>query len=308
MIDPHHKPSRHELAQDEEVVRIVNLYQGGEKVYARRVKGFFSSLQRWSWLPLLSAYFLLPWFNLDGRPMVWFDLIERKFYVFSLVFWPQDFMLLAWLLIIAAFALFAVTMAVGRVWCGFTCPQTVWTLMFMWAEKAFEGDRLQRIKLDRAPWSLNKLLRKTGKQATWLFIAFATGLTFVGYFNPIRQLSLDLLTFGAEFQPVFWTLLFTAATYINAGFMREQVCKYMCPYARFQSSMFDENTLLVSYDTKRGETRGPRKKGSDYRDKGLGDCVDCTLCVQVCRWVSISAMACSMSASTVATVSMPAMR
>ena len=276
------KPSRHELAQDEEVVRIVNLYQGGEKIYARRVKGFFSSLQRWSWLPLLSVYFLLPWINFDDRPIVWFDLIERKFYVFNLVFWPQDFMLLAWLLIIAAFSLFAVTVAVGRVWCGFTCPQTVWTLMFMWAEKVCEGERLQRIKLDRAPWSFDKLIRKTGKQTIWVGIALATGLTFVGYFNPIRQLTLDMATFSAELQPVWWTLFFAAATYTNAGFMREQVCKYMCPYSRFQSAMFDENTLLVSYDEKRGEGRGPRKKGADYRAKGLGDCVDCTLCVQVC--------------------------
>ncbi|UTW45341.1 cytochrome c oxidase accessory protein CcoG [bacterium SCSIO 12696] len=281
MVDLH-KPTHVEQAQDEEVVKIVSLYQSADKIYTRRVKGFFSSVQRWSWLPLLGAYFLLPWIQYDGRQIVWFDLAERKFYVFSLVFWPQDFMLLAWLLIIAAFSLFAVTVAVGRVWCGFTCPQTVWTLMFMWAENLCEGDRLKRIKLDRAPWNANKIMRKSAKQGIWIGIALLTGLTFVGYFNPIRELSVDMLTFSAEFQPVFWVLFFTAATYTNAGFMREQVCKYMCPYSRFQSSMYDENTLLVSYDQKRGEGRGPRKKGADYRSQGLGDCVDCTLCVQVC--------------------------
>lgn len=281
MTEPR-KPSYTQQAQDEEVVKIVNLYQSEEKVYARKVKGLFSSIQRWSWLPLLGAYFLLPWFQFDNRQLVWFDLIGRKFYVFNLVFWPQDFMLLAWLLIIAAFSLFAVTVAVGRVWCGFTCPQTVWTLMFMWAENVCEGDRLKRIKLDRAPWNLEKWLRKSGKQTIWVIIALATGITFVGYFNPVRQLIPDLFTFSAEFQAALWVLFFTGATYLNAGFMREQVCKYMCPYSRFQSSMYDENTLLVSYDQQRGEGRGPRKKGSDYRDKGLGDCVDCTLCVQVC--------------------------
>ncbi|MGS2723875.1 cytochrome c oxidase accessory protein CcoG [Porticoccus sp. GXU_MW_L64] len=281
MTEPH-KPTHVEQRQEEEVVKIVNLYQSAEKVYTRKIKGFFSNLQRWSWLPLLGAYFLLPWIQFDGRQIVWFDLIERKFYVFHWVFWPQDFMLLAWLLIIAAFSLFAVTVAVGRVWCGFTCPQTVWTLMFMWAENLCQGDRLKRIKLDRAPWNMDKLLRKGGTQAIWVAIAFATGLTFVGYFNPIRELTVDLFTFSSEFQPVFWTLFFAGATYLNAGFMREQVCKYMCPYSRFQSSMYDENTLLVSYDSKRGEGRGPRKKGADYKAEGLGDCVDCTLCVQVC--------------------------
>lgn len=276
------KASRIELAQEEEVVRIVDLYQSGEKIYTRRIKGFFRSLQHWTWLPLLSAYFLLPWINLNGRQIVWFDLAERKFYVFGLTFWPQDFILLAWLLIIAAFALFAMTVLVGRVWCGFTCPQTVWTMIFMWAEDFWEGDRNQRIKLDKEPWTFSKVVRKSGKQATWVLIAFLTGLTFVGYFNPIRELVVDLFQFDAELQVAFWVLFFAGATYANAGFMREQVCKYMCPYSRFQGAMFDADTLIVSYNQERGEGRGPRKKGDDYKAKGLGDCVDCTLCVQVC--------------------------
>lgn len=274
--------SRVEAAQEEEIVRIVDLYQSPDKIYTRRIKGFYRKLQHWTWLPLLSAYFLLPWFNLDGRQIVWFDLPARKFYVFGLTFWPQDFMLLAWLLIIAAFGLFAVTVLVGRVWCGFTCPQTVWTMLFMGAEHFWEGDRNQRIKLDKAPWTFNKVMRKTGKQATWVIIALATGLTFVGYFNPIRELVPQLFTFQSSLSVAFWTLFFTGATYMNAGFMREQVCKYMCPYARFQSAMFDSDTMIVSYDEKRGEVRGPRKKGAEYRAEGLGDCVDCTLCVQVC--------------------------
>lgn len=190
--------------------------------------------------------------------------------------------MLGWLLIIAAFALFSVTVMVGRVWCGFSCPQTVWTMMFMGVERFFEGGRNKRIRLDLAPWSFNKIWRKGGKHAVWLLIAFITGFTFVAYFNPVRELSIDLLTFSAHPAAVFWTFLFTLMTYMNAGYLREQVCKYMCPYARFQSVMFDADTLVVSYDKARGEARGQRKKGSDYKTEGLGDCVDCGLCVQVC--------------------------
>ena len=190
--------------------------------------------------------------------------------------------MLAWLLIIAAFTLFSVTVVVGRVWCGFSCPQTVWTMMFMGVERFFEGGRNKRIKLDLAPWSFNKVWRKGGKHLGWLLIAFITGFTFVAYFNPVRQLTIDFFTFSAPAAAVFWTFFFTLMTYMNAGYLREQVCKYMCPYARFQSVMFDDDTLVVSYDKARGEARGQRKKGSDYRTKGLGDCVDCALCVQVC--------------------------
>jgi cytochrome c oxidase accessory protein FixG len=271
-----------ESSQEEEIVKIVDLYQGAEKIYTRRIKGFYRRLQQWSWIPMLAAYFLLPWINLNSRQILWFDLPARKFYVFGLTFWPQDFMLLAWLLIIAAFALFAVTAFAGRVWCGFTCPQTVWTMLFMWSEHAWMGDRNKRIKMDRQPWSLGKIVRKYGNQLTWFLIAFLTGLTFVSYFNPIRELVVDIVHFDLDGAVLFWVVLFTAATYVNAGYMREQVCKYMCPYARFQASMFDDNTLIVSYDEKRGESRGARKKKSDYKAKGMGDCVDCTLCVQVC--------------------------
>lgn len=269
-------------AAHEETIRVLDLYQAREKIQVRKLPGFFRDLQRWAWTPMLSAFFLLPWINIDGRQTVWFDLPARKFHVFWITFWPQDFMLLAWVLIIAAFALFTVTVLVGRVWCGFSCPQTVWTMLFMSIEERCEGDRNQRIKLDKAPWNANKIRRRGSKFFFWGLLAFVTGMTFVGYFNPIRELVPELVTFSAHPSVVFWTLLFSGMTFMNAGFLREQVCMYMCPYARFQSVMFDEDTLIVSYDIARGEPRGARKKGADHKSEGKGDCVACSLCVQVC--------------------------
>lgn len=266
----------------EEETHVLYLYETEKKIYQRRFVGFFRKLKKRSGIPLLLGYLLLPWFQIGGRQAVWFDLPARKFHILWMTFWPQDFMMLAWLLIIGAFALFSVTVLVGRVWCGFSCPQTVWTMMFVGVERFFEGGRNKRIKLDLAPWSFNKVWRKGGKHTVWLLIAFITGFTFVAYFNPARDLAIDLLSFSADPAAVFWTFFFTLMTYMNAGYLREQVCKYMCPYARFQSVMFDADTLVVSYDKVRGEARGQRKKGSDHRASGLGDCVDCGLCVQVC--------------------------
>ena len=266
----------------EETIRVLDLYKAREKIQTRRLPGFFRTMRRWTWFPMLGAFFLIPWFNIDGRQAVWFDLPSRKFHVFAITFWPQDFMLLAWALIISAFALFTVTVLVGRVWCGFSCPQTVWTMLFISIEDRFEGDRNQRIKLDKSPWNFNKVWRRGGKWVVWFLLAFVTAATFVGYFNPIRELVSGMATFSAHPAAVFWTLLFAVMTFMNAGFLREQVCLYMCPYARFQSVMFDQDTLLVSYDEERGEPRGARKKGSDHKLEGKGDCVDCSLCVQVC--------------------------
>ncbi|MBL4782577.1 MAG: cytochrome c oxidase accessory protein CcoG [Porticoccaceae bacterium] len=266
----------------DEEVHVLYLYETGKKIYQRRFVGFFRKLKKCSGVPLLMGYLLLPWLQIDGRQAVWFDLPARKFHIFSITFWPQDFMMLAWLLIIAAFALFAVTVVVGRVWCGFSCPQTVWTMMYVGVEHFFEGGRNKRIKLDLAPRNFNKVWRKVGKHAVWLLIAFITGFTFVAYFNPVRQLALDFFSFTVPADALFWTFFFTLMSYMNAGYLREQVCKYMCPYARFQSVMFDADTLLVCYDKARGEARGQRKRDSDYRARGLGDCVDCGLCVQVC--------------------------
>lgn len=260
----------------------VDLYQRREKIYTRKIEGFYQRIRLFTGWPLLLGYFLLPWISWDGRQSVLFDLPERKFHIIGLTFWPQDFPLLAFLLIIAAYSLFAVTVFAGRVWCGYTCPQTVWTSIFMWLEQKTEGSRNQRMKLDKAPWSLEKVARKIAKHGSWLFVAFATGMTFVGYFYPVRELVWELATFSTGKWQILWTIFFTCATYINAGWMREQVCKYMCPYARFQSVMFDKDTLIVSYDKKRGDPRGSRKRKANPTELGLGDCIDCELCVQVC--------------------------
>jgi cytochrome c oxidase accessory protein FixG len=260
----------------------LDLYQKREKIYTRKIEGFFQRVRLYTGWPLLIGYFGLPWLEWGGRQAILFDLPARKFHILGMTFWPQDFSMLAFLLIIAAYSLFAVTVVAGRVWCGYTCPQTVWTSIFMYLEQRFEGSRNQRMKLDKAPMSLEKFVRKGMKHSSWLFVAFMTGMTFVGYFYPIRQLLPELATFSTGFWQAAWTVFFTLATYINAGWMREQVCKYMCPYARFQSVMFDKDTLIVSYDSKRGEPRGSRKHSADYKGLGLGECIDCQLCVQVC--------------------------
>ncbi|TGD74557.1 cytochrome c oxidase accessory protein CcoG [Mangrovimicrobium sediminis] len=260
----------------------VDLYQRRERIYTRKVEGFFQRIRLYTGWPLLLGYFLLPWINWGGQQIVLFDLPERKFHILGLTFWPQDFPMLAFLLIIAAYSLFAVTTFAGRIWCGYTCPQTVWTSIFMWLEQHTEGSRNQRMKLDQAPWSVEKATKKFLKHGSWLGVAFLTGFTFVGYFYGIRELATDLLSLSAHPWGVFWTCFFTLMTYLNAGWMREQVCKYMCPYARFQSVMFDHDTLIVSYDSKRGEPRGSRKRNADPAQLGLGECIDCSLCVQVC--------------------------
>ncbi len=260
----------------------VDLYQRREKIYTRKIEGFFQKIRLYTGWPLLVMYFGLPWLIWDSRQSVLFDLPARKFHIFGLTFWPQDFFLLALVLIVAAYGLFMVTAIVGRVWCGYTCPQTVWTAIYMYLEQLFEGSRNQRIKRDKAPWSIEKFYRKILKHGSWLFVGFLTAFTFIGYFYPIRELSVDLCYIRVSAWPASWILFFTLATYINAGWMREQVCQYMCPYARFQSVMFDHHTLIVSYDSLRGETRGARKRTSRRIDSSLGDCIDCQLCVQVC--------------------------
>jgi len=262
-----------------------DLYQRREKIFTRFVGGFYQRLRFFTGWPLLTGYFLLPWVNWDGRQAVLFDLPARQFFIFGTTFYPQDLWMLGWLLIIAAFGLFTVTTLVGRLWCGYTCPQTVWTAIFMWAEQIAEGPRHQRIRLDHAPWSFEKVRKRTVKHLMWLGWAGLTGMTFVGYFTPIRDLATELATFDVGGWALFWTCFFTAATYINAGWLREQVCIYMCPYARFQSAMFDKDTLVVSYDPARGEPRGARRRAAGDTPSAareLGDCIDCTLCVQVC--------------------------
>jgi cytochrome c oxidase accessory protein FixG len=257
------------------------LYQKRQKIYPRRVTGIFARLRVAAVFALLGLYYLVPWLQWEGRQAILFDLPARKFHIFGLTLWPQDFFFLALLLIIGALALFFFTTLAGRLWCGYACPQTVWTEVFLWIERKIEGDRPAQMKLDKRSWDSDKLLKKVGKHAIWLAFSLWTGLTFVGYFTPIRELALKF-PLGMGPWETFWVFFYGFATYGNAGWMREQVCKYMCPYARFQSAMFDRNTLIISYDEERGEPRGPRKRGVDYRAKGLGDCIDCTMCVQVC--------------------------
>jgi cytochrome c oxidase accessory protein FixG len=257
-------------------------YLSAAKIYPREVHGRFASLRRVAVLVLLGLFYGVAWLQWHGHQALLFDLPARKFHIFALTLWPQDFLYLALLLIIAALSLFFVTALAGRVWCGYACPQTVWTELFIWIEQWTEGTRSQRMKLDQGPWTLEKFLRKGGKQLLWIALAAYTGFTFVGYFVPIRDLGGQLANLSIGGWAAFWVFLYGLATYGNAGFLREQVCKYMCPYARFQSAMFDKDTLVISYDEVRGEPRGARRRNTAPRPQGLGDCINCTLCVQVC--------------------------
>ena len=259
----------------------VSLYEIRRKIHPRAVSGRFFAW-RWALIALTQlVYYGLPWLEWNDRQAVLFDIGARKFYIGGLVFWPQDVVYLTVLLLIAAYALFLFTAVAGRLWCGYACPQTVYTEMFLWVERRIEGDRNARIRLDAAPMSAGKLGKRTMKHAAWIALSLWTGITFVGYFTPIRELVASL-PFGLGAWEAFWILFYALATYGNAGWMREQVCKYMCPYARFQSAMFDRDTLIIAYDAQRGEPRGPRSRKADPRTQGLGACVDCGICVQAC--------------------------
>jgi cytochrome c oxidase accessory protein FixG len=258
------------------------LYAVQQKVYPRAVHGVFAA---WRWASVWATqlvFYGTAWLTWNDRQAVLFDIAHRKFYIFGLVFWPQDIVYLAVLLIVAALALFLFTAVAGRLWCGYACPQTVYSEIFLWIERRIEGDRNQRIRLDRATWGPRKLALKGAKHALWMLLALWTGFTFVGYFAPIRELWVEVLSADTGPWEAFWILFYGFATYGNAGWMREQVCIYMCPYARFQSAMFDRDTLIITYDQYRGEPRGGRARGVPPRTLGLGDCVDCGICVQVC--------------------------
>ncbi|MGB5338688.1 MAG: cytochrome c oxidase accessory protein CcoG [Gammaproteobacteria bacterium] len=265
---------------DEQVEK--SLYAKREKIYPREVHGLFARLRVLGVLGLLGIYYFTPWLRWDGQQAILLDLPARKFHIFGITLWPQDFIFLAFLLIIAGLTLFFVTALAGRVWCGYACPQTVWTEAFLWIERKVEGSRMQQQKLDALPMNARKFRIKATKHTLWLLFAAWTGFTFVGYFTPITDLGQRLLTFNLGPWETFWVIFYGFATYGNAGWMREQVCLYMCPYARFQSAMFDKDTLVVSYLPARGEPRGARKRSADPTALGLGACIDCTLCVQVC--------------------------
>ena len=261
---------------------LVSLYEKQKKIYPRSVHGWFA---RWRWALVWFTQILfygLPWLAWNGRQAVLFELTSRRFYIFDLVLYPQDFIYLTGILVLSAYALFFVTAVGGRLWCGYACPQTVYTEIFMWVEHRIEGERGARMKLDAGPWTANKVWRKTAKHVVWLTIGLWTGFTFVGYFTPIKTLWAEAFTLNFGPWEWFWVNFYGLATYGNAGFLREQVCKYMCPYARFQSAMFDRDTLIVSYDTARGDPRGTRARGADLKAAKLGDCIDCGLCVHVC--------------------------
>ncbi|NYT57431.1 cytochrome c oxidase accessory protein CcoG [Alcaligenaceae bacterium] len=252
------------------------------KIYPRSVSGIFACWRIIMVFVTQLIFYGLPWLQWNDRQAVLFDLAARKFYLFGMVLWPQDVIYLAVLLVISAFALFLFTAMAGRLFCGYACPQTVYTEIFMWVERRIEGDRLARIRLDEQPWNARKIRLKASKHIVWLLIAWWTGSTFIGYFAPIRELGMGLLTLSLGPWQWFWMVFYAFATWGNAGFMREAVCKYMCPYARFQSVMVDDDTFVVTYDHVRGEPRGGRSRRIDHKEAGMGDCVDCSLCVQVC--------------------------
>jgi cytochrome c oxidase accessory protein FixG len=258
------------------------MYQKAPDIYPRAVKGWFAAW-RWAMVWLTQLFFYgLPWLQWGGRQAVLFDLEAQRFYILGLVLYPQDLIFLAALLVLSALALFFFTAVAGRLWCGYTCPQTVYTEIFMWVERRIEGDRIARMRLDRAPWGVNKIARKGAKQAAWVAIGLFTGFSFVGYFTPIRELAQAVITLDVSAWNAFWILFYGAATYGNAGYLREQMCKYMCPYARFQSALIDKDSLIITYDAARGDPRGSRSRKASAAEQGLGDCIDCTLCVQVC--------------------------
>ncbi len=263
-------------------VNLDGLYEKRRKVYARSVRGLFNN---WRWIMVWltqALYYGLCWLDWGDRQAVLFHLAERKFYIFGMVFWPQDAIYLAVLLVISAYILFLVTAVGGRLFCGYACPQTVYTEIFMWIERKVEGERPARMKLDAQPMTAHKLRLKLIKHFLWLVVAGWTGFTFVGYFTPIRELTVSLANFSLGGWEIFWIGFYSAFLYMMAGFMREQMCKYLCPYARFQSVMFDPDTLIIGYDTERGEPRGALRRNADTASEKRGDCIDCHICVQVC--------------------------
>ena len=260
----------------------VEQYKPRDQIYVRKVTGFFQQLRQKMNFFFLALFAVLPWLTYNGNQAILLDIANQRFTLWGLTLWPQDLTLLAWIFIIGAFLLFFVTTFLGRVWCGYLCPQTVWTFIFIWFEEKIEGSANQRKKLDSQKLDVNKFWRKALKHFCWLFFSVLTSLTFVSYFAPVEQVFLDFFTFQSSLTMAGVVWFFAFCTYGNAGWMREIMCLHMCPYSRFQSAMFDKDTLTVSYDYTRGETRGARSRKQDHKALGLGDCIDCNLCVQVC--------------------------
>ncbi|TFW73469.1 cytochrome c oxidase accessory protein CcoG [Methylotenera oryzisoli] len=259
-----------------------SLYEPHQKIYPRNISGFYKNW-RWTMIWITQIVFYgVPWLEWGQRQAVLLDISTHRFYIFGLVLYPQDLIYLVVILIIAALALFLFTAVAGRLWCGFACPQSVYTKIFLWIERQVEGDRASRLRLDASKLNTNKLSKKTIKHALWISFSAWTGFTFLGYFTPIRDLIHNISQWSLSPWETFWICFYAFATYGNAGFLREQICKHMCPYARFQSAMFDNDTLIVTYDQERGEPRSGRSRKVDAKQTGLGDCIDCSFCVQVC--------------------------
>ena len=263
--------------------QVVQLYQGAKRIQPKMAKGRFANWRLLAILATQFVFYVIPWFNLSGRQAVLFDIPARRFYLFGITLVPGDLIYLTGLLLVAAFGLFWWTTIAGRLWCGYACPQTVYTEIMLWIDHLVEGDRNKRLKLDKEPWNARKIRIKFTKYLLIFAVCAWTGITFAGWFSPIRQLVPDIFHFNASGAALFAAAFYGFMTWLMAHIMREQVCKYMCPYARFQSAMFDEDTLIISYDTERGEPRGARKKNmTEAQLADMGDCINCTQCVQVC--------------------------
>lgn len=257
-----------------------------KRIHPRFIDGFYQRIRVFSMYFLLALFLILPWIKYDGRQAIWFDVPSQHYYIFGLTLFPQDFFFVAAFFIIAAFTLFMVTVYAGRVWCGYACPQTIWVHLFQHVEKWVIGDRNKRIKFDKEPNSASKIAKKLLIYFIWMLMSLITASTFVSYVSGTEALYGSWQFIGGipfpDWPTWVWIsmFIFTFATYANAAYMREFMCIHICPYGRFQSVMFDKDTLIVSYDYNRGEPRGPRKKGT--HPETLGDCIDCTMCVQVC--------------------------
>jgi cytochrome c oxidase accessory protein FixG len=267
---------------NEEAPVTVSLYEKWQKIYPLWVSGGWQSSRRVVLVILLAVFYLAPWLVWNGEPGFWFDLEHRRFTILWATFVPEEFVLLAWALLIAALILFTVTVAAGRVFCGWACPQTIWSLVYFSIERWIEGDRAARMRLDRGRWNLRRLRKKGLKYTAWAAVAFSISLTFVGLFEPIRELIPRILVFDLTRLEQLALVLPAAGSFLLSGVLREQVCFHMCPYARFQSVMFDNDSLIISYDTERGDPRGSRGRKADPESLGLGSCIDCMKCVNVC--------------------------
>ena len=261
---------------------IIKPYKTDDGIYVRLQKGLLNNIRKYTGSFLILLFILIPFIPYQGKQAILLDVAEQQFRIFSITFFPQDLTVLAALFMVGAFALFFFTTWLGRVWCGFMCPQTIWMFMYVWVEEKIEGNRNQRIRADKQPLTKDKFKKKAAKHTIWLLMSFITATTFMSYFIPVKTLYTELFTLEWSALVSFWVGFFTLCTYGNAGWLREKMCVYMCPYSRFQSAMFDKNTLLVAYDKVRGESRGRRKRNADHKAEGLGDCVDCNLCVEVC--------------------------